>query len=75
MAVTDRQAEPWDALIAAGRDDERLVREAFEGPRAARLADIPAELHPKVRDALARVGIESLYAHQAEALHAAWAGR
>jgi DEAD/DEAH box helicase domain-containing protein len=72
MAVTDRQAEPWDALIAAGRDDERLVREAFEGPRAPRLADIPVELHPKVRDALARVGIERLYAHQAEAVRSAW---
>ena len=27
--------EPWSALLEAGRADERLVREAFEGARAA----------------------------------------
>jgi len=36
--------------------------------------EIPSELHPDVRDALARNGIERLYSHQAQALHSAWAG-
>jgi DEAD/DEAH box helicase domain-containing protein len=70
----DRRIEPWSALLDAGREDGRLVREAREGPGAARLVEPPAELHPDVLAALARQGIERLYSHQAEALHAAWAG-
>jgi superfamily II DNA/RNA helicase len=35
---------------------------------------VPEELHPAVAEALTRTGIDALYAHQAEALHAAWAG-
>ena len=35
--------------------------------RAARLAALPDEVHPNVREALARQGIAQLYAHQAEA--------
>jgi DEAD/DEAH box helicase domain-containing protein len=35
--------------------------------RAARLAPLPAEVHPNVREALARQGIAELYAHQADA--------
>jgi DEAD/DEAH box helicase domain-containing protein len=61
-------------LLDEGRADERLVREAHEGSRRARLAEIPAELHPEVLAALARIGIERLYSHQAAALHSAWAG-
>jgi DEAD/DEAH box helicase domain-containing protein len=73
----DRRTEPWSALLDAGREDGRLVREANEGlGRAgrARLVEPPAELHPDVLAALARRGIERLYSHQAQALHAAWAG-
>jgi DEAD/DEAH box helicase domain-containing protein len=73
----DRRTEPWSALLDAGREDGRLVREANEGAgRAARarLLDPPAELHPDVLAALARLGIEQLYSHQAQALRAAWAG-
>ncbi len=40
----------------------------------AQLVDPPAELHPDVLGALARVGIERLYSHQADALRAAWEG-
>jgi DEAD/DEAH box helicase domain-containing protein len=47
------------------------VREASEGPGRARLVPIPPELHPEVVGALAGMGVESLYAHQAEALLAA----
>jgi DEAD/DEAH box helicase domain-containing protein len=61
-------------LLDEGREDGRLVREASEGPGRARLVEPPAELHPDVLGALANVGIEALYSHQHEALHAAWAG-
>src|SRR5215207_6898156 len=73
VAVT-RQTEPWSALLEAGRADERLVREAYEGARAARFADVPQDLHPAVIDGLRTAGVEQLYAHQAQALEAAWEG-
>src|SRR4051794_10685983 len=73
MAVT-RRIEPWSDLLQAGRADDRLVREAYEGAREPVLEPIPADLHPAVRDGLRRVGIDALYAHQAEALEAAWSG-
>jgi DEAD/DEAH box helicase domain-containing protein len=76
----DRRTEPWSALLDAGREDGRLVREEIRGPthpgpgHAARLVEPPPELHPDVLAALQRLGIERLYSHQAQALHAAWAG-
>ncbi len=74
----DRTIEPWSALLDAGRADGRLVREANEGASrraaGARLVEPPPELHPDVLAALGRLGIERLYSHQAQALHAAWAG-
>jgi DEAD/DEAH box helicase domain-containing protein len=70
----DRKIEPWSALLDAGRVDGRLVREANEGPGRASLVELPPSLHPDVLGALARLGIERLYAHQAQALEAAWAG-
>ncbi len=50
------------------------MREAREGPGSAKLVDPPEELHPDVLAALRRLGIERLYSHQAQAIHAAWAG-
>ncbi len=73
-AGKERKLEPWSALLDEGRADERLVREAREGPGRAKLVDPPAELHPDILAALERIGIERLYSHQAQALHAAWAG-
>jgi DEAD/DEAH box helicase domain-containing protein len=73
MAVT-RRTEPWTALLDAGRADERLVREAFQGAREPQLVPIPADLHPLVAEGLARTGVEALYSHQAQALESAWAG-
>jgi DEAD/DEAH box helicase domain-containing protein len=70
----DRQNEPWSALLDEGRADGRLVRESYAGPGRARLVDPPDELHPDVIDALARLGVARLYSHQADAIHAAWAG-
>ncbi|MGA2454469.1 MAG: DEAD/DEAH box helicase [Solirubrobacteraceae bacterium] len=73
----DRRTEPWSALLDAGREDGRLVREANEGAgRAGRaqLVEPPPQLHPDVLAALARLGVEKLYSHQAQALLAATAG-
>ncbi len=70
----ERAIEPWTALLDEGVADGRLVREASEGPGRARLVPVPSELHPEVTAALARLGIERLYSHQAQSLHSAWAG-
>src|SRR5919109_2139421 len=69
-----RDVEPWDELLAAGREDERLVMQAAQNRRPARAVALPEELHPEVADALLARGVERLWSHQAEALHAAWAG-
>jgi DEAD/DEAH box helicase domain-containing protein len=73
MAVT-RRTEPWTELLDAGRADERLVREAFEGAREPDLVAVPGDLHPDVVGALERAGVDALYRHQADALEAAWRG-
>jgi DEAD/DEAH box helicase domain-containing protein len=65
---------PWHALLAEGRRDGRLVREAREGPRDAVLTAAPTELHPEVLAALDRAGVRELYSHQAQAIAAAWEG-
>jgi DEAD/DEAH box helicase domain-containing protein len=48
-------------------EDERLVGTSRDEVHEAELAPVPDELHPAVRDALARVRIDSLFSHQAEA--------
>ena len=68
------EAQPWSALLDAGRADARLVREAFEGAREPRTAPLPDTLHPALLDALRGAGFEALWSHQAEALQRAWAG-
>src|SRR3954468_21515639 len=70
MAVV-REIEPWDALLEEGRPDERLVTQAREPARAADSVPVPDDLHPALRDGLAAAGIQSLYAHQVQALEAA----
>ena len=72
--VVVRDIEPWDELLEAGRTDERLVTQSAVNARPGREAPIPDELHPEVADALRGRGIERLWSHQAEAIHAAWAG-
>src|SRR5919197_952934 len=69
-----RDIEPWDALLETGRTDERLVMQESQNARPPRTVPIPEELHPDVVAALRAQGIERLWSHQAEALHAAWAG-
>jgi DEAD/DEAH box helicase domain-containing protein len=70
----ERMVEPWSALLDEGRADGRLVRESRTGRGRARLVDPPEELHPEVLGALERIGVRRLYSHQAQALHAIWAG-
>ena len=45
MAIV-RDIEPWDALLDAGRADERLVREEHQHDRAPQMAPLPDELDP-----------------------------
>ncbi len=47
-----REQEPWDALLASGRVDERLVRQAMEHGRHATIVPIPPDLDPEVHKAL-----------------------
>jgi DEAD/DEAH box helicase domain-containing protein len=65
--------EPWESLLAAGREDARLVHDQRTLSQQARTAPIPDELDPRVHDALLRAGISSLYLHQREALTSAFA--
>ena len=69
-----RDIEPWDELLQAGRDDHRLVMQASQHPRPPREVALPEDLHPDVAGALRGRGIDRLWSHQADALHAAWAG-
>ena len=73
MAIT-REIEPWDDLLELGRADDRLVRLQTQHDREPRLAPLPDELHPDVRAALARQGIDFLWSHQSEAFYTAMAG-
>ncbi len=70
----DRIIEPWSALLDAGREDGRLVREERRGAGRARLCEPPPELHPDVLAALGAAGLGRLYSHQREAVYAAWEG-
>src|SRR5918994_6259134 len=72
MAVV-RDIEPWDELLAAGREDERLVMQSAQHRREPRAVALPGELHPAVVEALEARGVHRLWSHQAEALHATWA--
>jgi DEAD/DEAH box helicase domain-containing protein len=69
-----RDIEPWDGLLAAGREDERLVMQSAQNRRPPRAVAIPPDLHADVAAALRARGMERLWSHQAEALQAAWDG-
>ena len=57
MAIV-RDIEPWDALLDAGRADERLVRQESQHPRFPELVALPTELHPDVAGALRARGVD-----------------
>src|SRR5437899_9809861 len=61
---------PWDDLLQG----EEIAYVSTEPAREARLAPLPDELHPRVRDALAAQGIAELYTHQRAAWDAAARG-
>src|SRR4029450_13830758 len=60
----------WEGLF----EGEELAHLELIPARQAVLAPLPDDLHPRVRDALAAQGIESLYEHHAEAWGAARRG-
>ncbi|HVD86927.1 MAG TPA: DEAD/DEAH box helicase, partial [Solirubrobacterales bacterium] len=57
--------------IDPARRDGRIVAESSEEERRSRPVPLPGSLHPGLVEALARVGIDSLYTHQLEAFEAA----
>jgi DEAD/DEAH box helicase domain-containing protein len=63
-------AAAWDDLLQG----EELAYLTTEPPREPRIAPFPDGVHPKLRAALGRQGVERLYAHQADAWAAAQAG-
>ncbi len=67
-----RDIEPWDALLDAGRADERLVRQESQHAREPDMTALPEDLHPDVRAALRNRGIDFLWAHQHDALYSGW---
>ncbi len=69
-----RETEPWEALLATGREDERLVHDDVYPSRPARTVALPPDLDWRVTGALEAAGVERLYEHQLEALEAAFAG-
>jgi DEAD/DEAH box helicase domain-containing protein len=60
----------WDDLLQG----EELEYLGSEPAREPRLAPLPDDLHPRVREALEAQGVEALYAHQAEAWESARRG-
>ena len=66
-----RQQMPWDALLKRG-EGEQLVAESKERHQDALTEPLPDRLHPELRLALERNGIEGLYAHQADTLESAY---
>jgi DEAD/DEAH box helicase domain-containing protein len=72
--ATASQVEPWNVLLESGRADGRLVHDGASSARPARTVSIPSQLGPSATRALANVGIDRLYAHQEEALRAAFDG-
>jgi len=62
---------PWEALLKRG-EGEQLVAESRQRHQDALTEPLPERLHPELRAALERNGIEHLYAHQADALESAY---
>src|ERR671935_2077532 len=61
----------WDDLL----EGEEVAHVETIPPADARTASLPDELHPKLRDALARRGLTKLYVHQRAVWDAAAAGK
>ena len=61
----------WEPALGPAREDGRLVAESAEPATMAKLTELPRSLDPGLVEALSRVGIESLYSHQAAAYETA----
>ena len=59
-----------DKLLAS----PEVVHRSVQPGRAGRSEPLPDTLHPALAEALRNRGIETLWSHQAEAIHAGWAG-
>lgn len=70
---TDHLVSFIEGLRSRSDIGENIVYHRHTPPVAPRYADLPAALHPTVKDALIRRGLGRLYAHQAEAIRAALA--
>src|SRR6201999_2899068 len=64
VMVVVRDIEPWDALLEAGRADDRLVRQAMVHAREPQMVALPQELHPDVVAGVRGRGIDFLWQHQ-----------
>src|SRR3954447_4241939 len=62
----------WDDVLAAS--DDELAYLGLEPARPSNLVGLPPALHPRVVQALAARGVDSLYSHQADAWMAAQRG-
>src|SRR3954453_22002246 len=62
----------WDDVLAAS--DDGVAPLPLEPARPANLVGLPPALHPRVVQALAARGVDSLYSHQADAWMAAQRG-
>ena len=72
MAVT-REQMPWEPILDRGEGEE-LVARSKERAQEALTEPVPESLHPELREALERSGVQRLYAHQADALASAYEG-
>jgi DEAD/DEAH box helicase domain-containing protein len=66
--------EAWQETLETGRQDDRLVHEHTTPPQSPQTVSFPDDLNPRLVAALRSRGIDGLYAHQAEALSAAFDG-
>jgi DEAD/DEAH box helicase domain-containing protein len=67
------ETTPWEGILERG-EGEQLVARSSQREQRATLEPIPADLHPEVRAALDRSGIEELYSHQVDAYASAYRG-
>ena len=73
IVAVARKEMPWERLLERGEGEE-LVARSSERTQKGLLEPVPERLHPELREALERAGVEALYAHQADALESAYEG-
>ena len=71
-AQLDRLLAHWRAEPTIGANINYWKR---DDARPARFAEVPEDMHPRLRDAFHGLGYQELYEHQAEAWKASQAGK